>query len=239
MSSKKNRLVNSWLDHPVKCFFKALLHMIHREQYDRYCHRGNDLELEIVFCFKSLVPFYQDYFKHPVSDKAIYDRSNRRRTKHAESENVYANPKTQPYCALAAKTLEQYYGVGEVDKEDLEQEVNKIVAELPTQVARTKTLIKQSVKDEHYRVVSRLGGRCPCCGLIPIAEAGVKLAGTAEVDHFWHVHEVTFARTWPLCVACHRSLATQEAREAALEDFKSYQRKAKRVLAELQKKAAA
>lgn len=96
------------------------------------------------------------------------------------------------------------------------------VAVLQRKIVR-RMQITPKTKAEHVDAVSRLGGRCPCCGLCDVVRDGQRMA-PAEFDHFYANSASGADHTWLICKPCHDELsAGRVARDQRETLFKAYQ----------------
>lgn len=65
-----------------------------------------------------------------------------------------------------------------------------------------------TTKGEHVWAVGKLGGRCPCCGLIEVVKDGERVSG--EFDHFFQNSLPGPNTTWLICLGCHDKLTNNQ-----------------------------
>ena len=136
---------------------------------------------------------------------------------------------------LMEETLHGYWRDGMNWAEAVEQ-LREDIAGLKITVLRVAddtTEIKQTVRNrrreittttkaEHVYAVGKLGGRCPCCGLVEIVKAGERTQG--EFDHFFQNSAPGISTTWLICLDCHSKLTTGKMpRDHATSSFHVYQ----------------
>lgn len=105
--------------------------------------------------------------------------------------------------------------------EELQSSVSMIEERVTSFVPRKH--ITDTVKQRHIRVISVLGGQCPCCGTTQIVDE-YEMVIEAEFDHFYSRERRYFEDTWLICRDCHIGM---KYRTDFLPEFQVYQRRAK------------
>lgn len=103
--------------------------------------------------------------------------------------------------------------------ERLERHVQAIGLRVDEVVPRRP--ITESTKELHRQTVLQLGGRCPCCLVIPVLDGEGSVIG--EFDHFYSRERNAFEETWLICRPCHLRMRD---RAMFTDEFRSYQRRA-------------
>ena len=127
--NKTDRVNQNWNKTPERCFFKCLLGVLIRKGLPKG---------ELIARFQYLVPDYQMFFDHPVSDNAVWGRADTgRRGGKYRNENPDVHSLTSPYWPLAQMVVED-------DKPLTADQVREFVAMVtvpPAEVAKVESEI--------------------------------------------------------------------------------------------------
>jgi len=94
--------------------------------------------------------------------------------------------------------------------------------EIKQTVRNRRREISPTTKTEHIFALGKLGGRCPCCGLVEIVKDGERIQG--EFDHFFQNSVPGVSATWLICLLCHGKLTSgRMMRDHATTAFHVYQ----------------
>jgi hypothetical protein len=91
-----NRSNHNWNATPERRFFKCVLGVLVRQGLARN---------ELLLKFTQLVPDYQQFFDHPVTDAAIWGRADTGRRARYRSEHPDVSPLTLPYWGIAQEVV--------------------------------------------------------------------------------------------------------------------------------------
>ena len=61
--------------------------------------------------------------------------------------------------------------------------------------------ITESVRRRHRAVLTALGGRCPCCGVMHVLDEAGRVSA-AEWDHYFSRERRAFEEVWLVCRPC-------------------------------------
>ncbi|MHC4618526.1 MAG: KilA-N domain-containing protein [Planctomycetota bacterium] len=85
-------------------------------------------------------------------------------------------------------------------------------------------------KADHCYASFRMGGMCPCCGIVMIVDAEGRKLPDAQFDHFYSSSRADINHTWLICAKCHAELTSGVvARSEREPEFKAYQQKRRRL----------
>jgi hypothetical protein len=117
---------HNWNATPERRFLKCVLGVIVRQGLARS---------ELLLKFNELIPDYQTFFDHPVTDSAVWGRADTGRRPRYRSEWPNLNPATVPYWELAQQVVAD-------DKRLTADDVRALVAQvhaldLPSPVTET------------------------------------------------------------------------------------------------------
>jgi hypothetical protein len=104
----------------------------------------------------------------------------------------------------------------------------RIEARLDEIARRGRRRIKDSVRGQLVKHTDQLGGRCPCCGVATVTQAGHKLPH-AEFDHFYANSAPDADHVWLICIGCHaeltRNVSNRDERNAEFQAFQAKRRR--------------
>jgi hypothetical protein len=104
MGSKKGRHNQSWVSTPFGCYCLVILHQTYAKH--RQTMRGDQLKHAVVAEFERLVPYHQKHWDQPRTADSIFGRGMTTNLEH-KGENVFENPRTQPFVPMALRTIER------------------------------------------------------------------------------------------------------------------------------------